>query len=120
MSKQKPKKEAVIYDVTGTLTKKKVANNARKDAAKGKKVLVLTSRPSDQRKSTKDFLMSNGIPVDKLVMRPKGDTRKDSVSKKSQYEKKIKGKYKVEKAYDDKPSNVKMLRSEGIKAKRVK
>jgi len=119
--KKKPsKKEAVIYDVTGTLTKKKVANNARKDAAKGKKVLVLTSRASDQKKSTKDFLMSNGIPVDKLVMRPKGDTRKDSVVKKDLYEKKIKGKYKVEKAYDDKPSNVKMLRSEGIKAKRVK
>jgi phosphoserine phosphatase len=119
MAKRQPKKEAVIYDLDHTLTKKKVANNARKDAAKGKKVLVLTSRPSDQRKSTKDFLMSNGIPVDKLVMRPKGDARKDSKSKKDQYEKKIKGKYKVEKAYDDKPSNVKMLRSEGVKAKRV-
>ena len=119
MAKKQPKKEAVIYDMTGTLTKKKVAHNARKDAAKGKKVLVLTSRSIDQKQDTEEFLKKHRIPVDKVVMRPKGDTRKDSVSKKAEYEKKIKGKYKVEKAYDDKPSNVKMLRSEGVKAKRV-
>ena len=118
--KKSPKKLAVVFDLDKTLTKKKVADKARKDKQKGDKIVVLTSRASDQRKSTKDFLMSNGIPVDKLVMRPKGDKRKDSVEKKDQYEKKIKGKYKVEKAYDDKPSNVKMLRSEGVKAKRVK
>jgi len=119
MKKKPVKKEAVIYDVTGTLTKKKVANNARKDAAKGKKILVLTSRASDQRQDTEEFLKKHRIPADKVIMRPKGDTRKDSKEKKDQYEKKIKGKYKVEKAYDDKPSNVKMLRSEGIKAKKV-
>lgn len=120
MKKKSSKPKAVIFDLDNTLTKKSIADKARKDKKKGDKILVLTSRASDQRKSTKDFLMSNGIPVDKVVMRPKGDTRKDSVSKKDQYEKKIKGKYKVEKAYDDKPSNVKMLRSEGVKAKRVK
>lgn len=117
MKKTKPK--AVIYDLDHTLTKKKVAHNARKDAAKGKKVLVLTSRPSNQRKTTEAFLKDNKIPTEKLVMRPAGDTRKDSVSKKEQYEKKIKGKYEVKKAYDDKPSNVKMLRKEGIKTKKV-
>lgn len=117
MRKAKPK--AVVYDLDHTLTKKKVAHNARRDAAKGEKVLVLTSRPSSQRKSTEKFLKDNKIPDSKLVMRPKGDTRKDSVSKKDQYEKKIKGKYNVKKAYDDKPSNVKMLRNEGIKTKKV-
>jgi hypothetical protein len=117
MTKKTP--EAVVYDLDHTLTKKKVAHNARRDAAKGKKVLVLTSRPSAQRKSTEEFLKDNKIPAAKVVMRPPGDTRKDSVSKKDQYEKKIKGKYAVKKAYDDKPSNVKMLRSEGVKAKKV-
>ena len=120
MKKQKPKKSAVIYDVTGTLTKKSVAHDARKDAAKGKKVLVLTSRPASQRKETKNFLKDNGIPADKVIMRPKKDKRKDSTVKKDLYEKKVKGKYDVKKAYDDKPSNVKMFRSEGIDAKRVK
>lgn len=120
MKKKSSKPKAIIFDLDKTLTKKSVADKARKDKKKGDKIVVLTSRASDQRKSTKDFLMSNGIPVDALVMRPKGDKRKDSVEKKDQYEKKIKGKYKVEKAYDDKPSNVKMLRSEGVKAKRVK
>jgi uncharacterized HAD superfamily protein len=120
MKKKASKPKAVIFDLDKTLTKKPIADKARKDKKKGEKVLVLTSRASDQRKSTKDFLRSNNIPDDALIMRPKGDKRKDSVEKKDQFEKKIKGKYKVEKAYDDKPSNVKMLRSEGIKAKRVK
>ena len=119
MAKKQPKKKAVIYDLDKTLTKKKIAHNARKEAAKGEKVLVLTSRSIDQKQDTEEFLKKHRIPVDKVIMRPKGDTRKDSVEKKTQYEKKIKGKYKVEKAYDDKPSNVKMLRSEGVKTKKV-
>lgn len=120
MKKKQPKKEAVIYDVTGTLSKKKVAHNARKDAAKGKKVLVVTSRSIDQKQDTEEFLKKHRIPAEKVMMRPKGDTRKDAAVKKDIVEKKIKPKYNVKKAYDDKPSNVKMLRSEGIKAKRVK
>ena len=109
MKKKSSKPKAIIFDLDKTLTKKSVADKARKDKKKGDKIVVLTSRASDQRKSAKDFLISNGIPTDALVMRPKGDKRKDSVVKKDLYEKKIKGKYKV-----------KMLRSEGIKAKRVK
>jgi phosphoserine phosphatase len=119
MAKKKPPKKAVIYDLDKTLTKKSVAHNARKDAAKGKKVLVVTSRPSEQRQDAQDFLKKNKIPVEKLEMRGKGDTRKDAKVKKDIYEKKIKGKYKVKKAYDDKPSNVKMFKREGIDAKKV-
>lgn len=119
MSKKQPKKPAVIYDINKTLTKKKVANDARKDASKGKKVLVLTSRPSDQRQEAEGFLKKNKIPADALLMRGKGDKRKDAKVKKDLYEKKVKGKYDVKKAYDDKPSNVKMFRSEGIKTKKV-
>ena len=76
MSKQKPK--AVIYDVDKTLTKKNVAKNARKDAKKGKKVLVVTSRPETQRKDTEQFLKENKIPADKVLMRPKNNGKKDS------------------------------------------
>ena len=117
MRKQKPK--AVIYDVDKTLTKKNVAKNARKDSAKGKKVLVVTSRPETQRKSTERFLKENKIPADKVLMRPKKNDKKDAKVKKALYEKDIKGKYAVEKAYDDKHSNVKMFRKEGIKTKGV-
>ena len=117
MSKQKPK--AVIYDVDKTLTKKNVAKNARKDAKKGKKVLVVTSRPETQRKDTEQFLKENKIPADKVLMRPKNNGKKDSKVKKSLYKKNIKGKYDVEKAYDDKHSNVKMFRKEGINTKEV-
>ena len=120
MAKKQPKKpKAVIYDFTGTLTKKKVAHDARKDAAKGKKVLVLTSRPSEQRQPVEKFLKKHRIPADKVIMRTKGDNREDSISKEDLYESKIKGKYKVKKAYDDKPSNVKMFKREGIKTKKV-
>lgn len=118
MSKPKPK--AVIYDINKTLTKKDVAKNARKDAKKGKKVLVVTSRPETQRKDTSQFLKENKIPAEKVLMRPKGNSKKDSKVKKSLYKKEIKGKYAVEKAYDDKRSNVKMFRREGIDAKQVK
>ena len=117
MSKDKPK--AVIYDVDKTLTKKNVAKKARKDAKKGEKVLVVTSRPETQRKSTEQFLKENKIPADKVLMRPKGNDKKDAKVKKSLYKKEIKGKYDVKKAYDDKKSNVKMFRKEGIKTKEV-
>lgn len=119
MSKEKPKPKAVIYDVNKTLTKKSVAKNARKDAKKGKKILVVTSRPEDQRKDTQQFLKENKIPAEKVLMRPKGNDKKDSKVKKDLYKKNIKGKYKVEKAYDDKHSNVKMFRKEGIKTKDI-
>jgi phosphoserine phosphatase len=118
--KQPKKKDAVIYDITGTLTKKSVAHDARKDAAKGKKVLVMTSRPAEQRQDAQEFLKKHRIPADELMMRANKDKRKDSKVKKDLYEKKVKNKYKVKKAYDDKPSNVKMFRSEGIKTKKVK
>ena len=118
MSKDKPK--AVIYDINKTLTKKDVAKKARKDAKKGKKVLVVTSRPEDQRKDAEKFLKDNNIPADKLLMRPSGSKKKDAKVKKDIYEKNIKGKYNVKKAYDDKDSNVKMFRKEGIKTKEVK
>jgi hypothetical protein len=117
VSKDKPK--AVIYDINKTLTKKDVAKQARKDSKKGKKILVVTSRPSEQRKSAEKFLKDNNIPADKLLMRPKGNNKKDSKVKKEIYEKDIKGKYKVKKAYDDKGSNVKMFRKEGLKAKNI-
>jgi hypothetical protein len=119
MAKKAPKEKAVIYDINKTLTKKKVAHDARKDAAKGKKVLVVTSRPEEQRQDAKEFLKKHRIPADELMMRAKGDKRKDAKVKKDLYEKKIKGKYKVKKAYDDKPSNVKMFKREGIDAKKV-
>ena len=118
MSKRKPK--AVIYDVDKTLTKKDVAKTARADSKKGKKVLVVTSRPETQRKSTEQFLKENKIPADKVLMRPKGNDKKDAKVKKELYKKDIKGKYAVDKAYDDKKSNVRMFRKEGLDAKRVK
>lgn len=119
MSKKKAKKEAVIYDLDGTLTKKSIAKKAKKDKAEGKKVIILTARSADQRKPTNKWLKSHDISADKVVMRPNGDNRPDSKTKETQYRKEIKGKYKVSKAYDDKGSNVKMLRKEGIKAKKV-
>lgn len=122
------KKDAVVYDLHGTLmdstesTKnapeiKKNVKRLKKDEKKGKDVVVLSG--DSNKDEAEKWLDKNDIDVDKVVTRPNGDTRSDQKVKADLLKKEIKPEYDVKKAYDDKGKNVKMFKKHGIKAKKV-
>lgn len=143
--KGKHGKKAVIFDLDGTLADTndpkghhkikhegfrqhideadaipKNVEKLRKAKDKGRDVVILTARSAHYRTDTKSWLHKHGIPYDSLVMRPTDDQRKDKVVKEDLLKEDVLPNFKVKKAYDDKSKNVKMFRSEGIDAKRVK
>lgn len=79
---------------------------------KNLKVFVVSGRDSECRKETKKWLQDNDIPFDKLLMRKKGDTRKDCIVKKEIFEKNIQWEYKVLWVFDDRDQVVDMWRLE--------
>jgi histidinol phosphatase-like enzyme len=139
------KKDAVVYDLDGTLadTKKyekhhkhrhegfakeaeeapeikKNVKHLKKDEKKGKEIVILTARSGHYKKETKDWLDKHDIDADKVVMRPKDDsTTPDKVIKNRLLDEEVTPDYDVKKAYDDKKKNVKMFKRHGIKAKKV-
>lgn len=139
------KKEAVVYDLDGTLVDtmkyeehhkhkhegfakeaedakpiKKNVKKLKKDEKKGKNIVILTARSAHYEGETKDWLKKHDIDADEVVMRPKDDSKtSDQVIKNRLLDEKVTPKYKVSKAYDDKGKNVKMFKRHGIKAKKV-
>ena len=137
------RKNAVVYDLDGTQTNpanhahkhmkrdekfakaaedapeiKKNVSRLKKDAKSGKKIVVLTARSADYKKETKKWLKKHDIEPDKLVMRPKDDSKSsDKEVKEKLLKEDVTPDYKVEKAYDDRKKNVKMMRKHGINAK---
>jgi FMN phosphatase YigB (HAD superfamily) len=138
------KKKAVVFDLDGTLVDvmkyekhhktrhesfakeaeeapdiKKNVKKFKKDAKK-EDVVILTARSAGYKKETKDWLNKHDIKPDKLVMRPKSDTKTSDADVKTRLlDEKISPQFKVKKAYDDKSKNVKMFKKHGIKAKKV-
>jgi FMN phosphatase YigB (HAD superfamily) len=144
-SKGKKGKKAVIFDLDGTLAdtvdpnghhkenhegfrqhirgadaNQDMVDKVRKANEKGRDVVILTARSAHYRDTTKKWLNEKGIQYDSLLMRHIDDHRKDKIVKKDLLENDVLPNFKVKKAYDDKNKNVKMFRSEGIEAKRVK
>ena len=142
---QKKTKKAIMFDLDGTLADTtdpdahhkenhdgfrsharsadaipEMVEKVRRAKEKGMDVVILTARSAHYRKDTKSWLNEHGIPHDALFMRPIDDGRKDKVVKKDLLDNEVLPNFKVKKAYDDKKKNVKMFRSEGIDAKRVK
>lgn len=143
--RQFKKKDAVVFDLDGTLANPKdhelkhnkryeawakEAENApeikdnvkkfKKDEKKGDKMIVLTARNDAYRPETEDWLKKHNIKADELLMRPKHDTEESDANTKSDIlEGHILPRYKVKKAYDDRTKNVKMFKKHGIKAKEV-
>lgn len=142
---QKKNKKAVMFDLDGTLADTtdpnahhkenhegfraharsadavpEMVEKVRRAKEKGMDVVILTARSAHYRNDTKSWLNEHGIPHDALFMRPTDDARKDKVVKKDLLKTEVLPNFKVKKAYDDKQKNVKMFRSEGIDAKRVK
>jgi predicted kinase len=68
------------------------------------KVIFLSGRDEECRDATANWLMKKaGFSGFELLMRPRGDTRKDAIIKRELYENNIKGKYNVTACFDDRP-----------------
>lgn len=121
---------AVICDIDGTLAH--MVNRGPYDTSKylddqkdetihwafarlvdeGDKRLICSGRSEECRDSTAQWLAEHEIIYDKLLMRPAGDKRKDSIVKRELYEQHIKGKYNVRLVLDDRNQVVDMWRNE--------
>lgn len=77
-------------------------------------VLLVTGRPADYEKPTKEWLKAHDIPYSKLIMRKKGDFRQDSIIKEEIYLAEIKPLYEIFFVVDDRKQVVDMWRSHGL------
>jgi predicted SPOUT superfamily RNA methylase MTH1 len=119
-----PKKDAVIFDLNNTLRKKSgkprhsVLKKAKKDEKK-EQVVVVSGEPNKNYNEARGWLDSHNLSNAMLDMRPKNEKEPDSIEKAHLLTHRLSKQFKIKKAYDDKPSNVKMFKSHGIKAKEV-
>lgn len=93
--------------------------HAIKDSPLKPKVFMVSGRDEECRGETIEWMNAAGVPYDELLMRPKGDYRKDKVVKKEIYENHIAGKYNVMLVLDDRKQVVDMWRSLGLKCLQV-
>ena len=139
-----PKKQAVIFDLDGTLADKmkyekhhkkhhpKFAKEALeinpidknieklKNKHEDNHIVILTARSAHYKDETERWLDKNNVPYDDLVMRPEDDPHtKDATLKSHLLETRVLPKYDVVKAYDDRKKNVKMFKEHDIPAKKV-
>lgn len=82
-------------------------------------VLVTSGRDAAYYVATRDWLDINEIFFDKLIMRPQGDVRNDSIVKDELFEQHIKPYFNVLFALDDRNRVVDMWREKGIKTLQV-
>lgn len=78
-------------------------------------VIFVSGRDSCCAKQTRDWLIENvGLFTEQclLLMRPEGDTRKDTIVKKEIFDKYICGKYNVDYVLDDRPCVIRMWKYE--------
>jgi predicted kinase len=128
---------AVICDIDGTLAH--MVNRGPYDTSKylddekddtihlvfarlseGATRIICSGRSAEFKADTARWLYNHGITYDLLLMRPAGDTRKDSIIKRELYEDHIKGKYNIRVVLDDRNQVVDMWRNElGLKVLQV-
>lgn len=77
-------------------------------------VIICSGRDSVCKQTTVEWLKSNNIKYNMLLMREKGNVEKDSIIKKRLFEDNIKGKFFVEYVLDDRNQVVDMWRSIGL------
>ena len=78
------------------------------------KVLICSARPDDYRKQTEDWLYKNSINYHELIMRSRGDHRKDSITKEVMYEFEVKTRYNLLFSVDDRKQVIDQIRKHGI------
>lgn len=77
-------------------------------------ILLVTGRPADYERPTKEWLKLHGIPYTKLMMRKKGDFRSDFLIKEEIYLSEIKPFYDIFFVVDDRKQVVDMWRAHGL------
>lgn len=80
----------------------------------GCNIIYLTGREEIYRDATSRFLEDNHCPPGILLMRPKGDTRKDTITKMELFDQNVRDKYNVLFCLEDRPRVVRMWRKLGL------
>lgn len=132
--------EAVIVDIDGTvalhegvrgpydttryhldLPNEPVIRAVQEEAYQlGRKILLVSGRDEKFWTVTYEWLMEHvKVPVEALIMRPEGDTRRDDIVKLELFDTHIRGNYNIAKVYDDRNRVVKAWRSIGLYVNQV-
>lgn len=90
-----------------------VVEAAQAEHAAGRAVLVVTARQARYRNVTAFWLAMHGVPSEAMWMRADNDNRPDHVVKREILAK-IRARYRVVRAWDDRPEVVALWESEGI------
>lgn len=77
-------------------------------------VLICSARPDNYRKQTEEWLAFNDVPYDKLIMRQRNDSRKDSIVKEIIYEFEVKTQYNLLFSVDDRKQVIDQIRTHGV------
>jgi hypothetical protein len=77
-------------------------------------IIYLTGREEIYRDATVRFLGDRICPGGQLLMRPKGDTRKDTITKMELFDQNVRGRYNVLFCLEDRPRVVRMWRRLGL------
>lgn len=78
-------------------------------------IIIMSGRDEVCRDITEHWLHDNGVEWDKLLMRPKGDMRRDSEVKLQLFKENVASKYNVLYAIDDRPQVVRLWNDIGVK-----
>ena len=129
---------AIIVDIDGTLAHmdgkrrpfdwgkvggdrldEAVANLVNLEASIGTKILIVSGRDGGCYVATKQWLDDKLVPHELLLMRPAGDSRKDSIIKREIFDEHIRGNYNVKYVLDDRDQVVEGWRQMGLKCFQV-
>lgn len=77
-------------------------------------VLICSARPDNYRPQTIKWLDKNNVPFNKLIMRPRNDSRRDDIVKEIMYEFEVKTKYNLLFSVDDRKQVIDRIRSHGV------
>lgn len=91
----------------------KTVEAAKEAYAAGKTVIILTARSENRRVLTLFWLVKNGVPFDRLVMRPAGDTRRDFVYKREALNE-LAEEFEVIEGWEDNPGVIEMMEAWGL------
>lgn len=84
------------------------------DATNSISIFLFSGREDVCLQDTVQWLSNYEVPYDQLVMRKKGDNRKDSIVKREMYEEHVKDKYNVLFVVDDRPQVIRMWKEQGL------
>lgn len=77
-------------------------------------IIILSGRDGVSYHDTRDWLLENDIPVDRLIMRAEGDMRPDDIVKHELFHENINDKYIIRAVIDDRPKVCRMWRAIGL------